>query len=59
MSGEEWKKQIPPGFRFCPTDQEILQDYLLRYLTGQFIPPGIIRPFDVYERNPYHIPGII
>ncbi|XP_055832320.1 NAC domain-containing protein 2-like [Solanum dulcamara] len=58
IHGEEWKVQIPPGFRFCPTDVEILQHYLLSHVTGQFILPGIIREVDVYESNPYHLPGI-
>uniref|UniRef100_A0A0V0GT59 Putative ovule protein n=1 Tax=Solanum chacoense TaxID=4108 RepID=A0A0V0GT59_SOLCH len=61
MSGEdeEWKQQIPPGFKFCPSDEEILQYYLLRHVTGNYIPPGIIPQVDLYECNPDHLPGII
>ncbi|KAH0662832.1 hypothetical protein KY284_027763 [Solanum tuberosum] len=60
MSGEdeEWKQQIPPGFRFCPSDEEILQYYLLRHVTGNYILPGIIPQVDLYECNPDHLPGV-
>ncbi|XP_059302003.1 NAC domain-containing protein 2-like [Lycium ferocissimum] len=64
MSGEkeagfddQWKLHIPPGFRFAPTDVELIH-YLLRRMNGQFIYPGIIQEADVYERNPFHLPGI-
>lgn len=60
MSGEEeWKQQIPPGFRFIPTDEEILQYYLFRYVTGNYILPGIIPLVDLYECDPDYLPGII
>ncbi|KAJ8560638.1 hypothetical protein K7X08_022498 [Anisodus acutangulus] len=65
MSGEkeegfndQWQLQLPPGFRFVPTDVELLQYYLLRKVNGQFIYPGIIHEADVYERNPFHLPGM-
>ncbi|XP_027773316.1 NAC domain-containing protein 2-like [Solanum pennellii] len=59
MSGEEaWKQQIPPGFRFIPTDEEILQYYLFRYVTGNYILPGIIPLVDLYECDPDYLPGV-
>ncbi|KAK4719308.1 hypothetical protein R3W88_017646 [Solanum pinnatisectum] len=50
MSGEEeWKQQIPADFKFCPTDEEMLQYYLLHHVTGNYTLPGIIYQFDLYE----------
>ncbi|KAM3308040.1 NAC domain-containing protein 83-like [Capsicum chacoense] len=62
MSGEQevyyddqWKQDIPPGFRFAPTDAELLLHYLRRKVNGESILPGIIHEVDVYECNPYHL----
>lgn len=54
MSGEEeWKQQIPTGFKFCSTDEEILQYYLLHHVIGNYTLLGIIYQFDLYGCNPY------
>ncbi|WMV35202.1 hypothetical protein MTR67_028587 [Solanum verrucosum] len=58
VEDEEWKQQIPPGFKFCPSDEEILQYYLLRHVTRNYIPPEIIPLVDLYECNPDHLPGV-
>ncbi|CAN4098447.1 unnamed protein product [Withania somnifera] len=59
FSGDEWKQLVPPGFRFAPTDVELLQYYLFRKVHGQYITPGVIHDADVYQCNPIHLPGVL
>ncbi|PIA30338.1 hypothetical protein AQUCO_05600045v1 [Aquilegia coerulea] len=44
------KKRIPPGFRFCPSDQQLLKFYLRRKLTGEAL-PGVIPEKVFYGEN--------
>ncbi|PIA30415.1 hypothetical protein AQUCO_05600099v1 [Aquilegia coerulea] len=44
------KKRIPPGFRFCPSDQQLLKFYLRRKLTGEPL-PGVIPEKVFYGEN--------
>lgn len=57
----EWKKFIPIGYRFVPTDHELLKYYLLAKVYGGFISPGvgmsIIRETDVYQCQPANLLG--
>ncbi|KAG5632922.1 hypothetical protein H5410_004639 [Solanum commersonii] len=56
VPSEEWKQQIPPGLKFCPSNEEILQYYIFRHVTGNYILYGIISQVDLYECNSYHLP---
>ncbi|KAA8523229.1 hypothetical protein F0562_009651 [Nyssa sinensis] len=58
MEAEDWKKYIPIGFRFCPTDYELFIYYLRAKMYSEFIFPGIIHDVDVYQYDPYHLPGM-
>ncbi|PVH37986.1 hypothetical protein PAHAL_5G143500 [Panicum hallii] len=42
---------LPPGFRFVPTDQEVIAYYLLRRIRGQPLPVG-----DILEDDPLSAP---
>ncbi|MCD9640852.1 hypothetical protein HAX54_026559 [Datura stramonium] len=53
---EQWKLQLPTGYRFVPTDSELLRHYLFRKVNGLFIHAGIIHDVDVYECNPFNLP---
>lgn len=54
----EWKKYMPIGYRFDPTDYQLLKYYLLARVNGAFFLPGIIEDVDVYQCHPSKIPGI-
>lgn len=54
MSGE---LQLPPGFRFHPTDEELVMHYLCRKCTNQPIPVPIIKDIDLYRFDPWLLPG--
>ncbi|KAI4323285.1 hypothetical protein L6164_022903 [Bauhinia variegata] len=47
---------LPPGFRFHPTDEELVAYYLERKLTGQTIELEIIPEVDLYKCEPWDLP---
>lgn len=49
----------PPGFRFHPTDEELVLFYLKRKICKKKIKFDIISETDVYKWDPEELPGII
>lgn len=49
--------QLPPGFRFHPTDEELVIHYLCRKCASQPIAVPIIAEIDLYKYNPWDLPG--
>ncbi|XP_020595437.1 NAC domain-containing protein 48-like [Phalaenopsis equestris] len=49
--------QLPPGFRFHPTDDELVVHYLCRKCAGLPIAVPIIAELDLYKFDPWHLPG--
>ncbi|XP_031258381.1 NAC domain-containing protein 17-like isoform X2 [Pistacia vera] len=47
----------PPGFRFHPTDEELVVYYLKRKICNRKIKLDIIRETDVYKWDPEELPG--
>lgn len=47
----------PPGFRFHPTDEELVLYYLKRKICGKKLKLDIIRETDVYKWEPEELPG--
>ncbi|KAG8378244.1 hypothetical protein BUALT_Bualt08G0117500 [Buddleja alternifolia] len=50
--------QLPPGFRFHPTDEELVMHYLCRKCASQSISVPIIAEIDLYKYDPWHLPGL-
>ncbi|KAL2503605.1 NAC domain-containing protein 2 [Abeliophyllum distichum] len=50
--------QLPPGFRFHPTDEELVMHYLCRKCTSQSISVPIIAEIDLYRHDPWDLPGL-
>ncbi|KAG0461368.1 hypothetical protein HPP92_021665 [Vanilla planifolia] len=49
--------QFPPGFRFHPTDQELIKQYLWKKATGSLpMEWAIIADIDLYKFNPWELP---
>ncbi|WP_413770528.1 NAC family transcription factor, partial [Vibrio vulnificus] len=44
----EAELNLPPGFRFHPTDDELVEHYLCRKAAGQRLPVPIIAEVDLY-----------
>lgn len=50
--------ELPPGFRFHPTDDELVNHYLCRKCAGQAIAVPIIAEIDLYKFDPWQLPGL-
>ncbi|KAL6620272.1 hypothetical protein ACP70R_035411 [Stipagrostis hirtigluma subsp. patula] len=48
--------QLPPGFRFHPTDEELVVHYLCRRCAGLPIAVPIIAEVDLYKHDPWQLP---
>nr|ABY67929.1 NAC-like protein [Zea mays] len=56
MSGAGPDLQLPPGFRFHPTDEELVMHYLCRRCAGLPIAVPIIAEIDLYKFDPWQLP---
>ncbi|KAJ1695808.1 hypothetical protein LUZ63_012506 [Rhynchospora breviuscula] len=52
---EEEYCSVPPGFRFHPTEEELVGYYLMRKVTSQKIDFDIIRDVDLYRIEPWDL----
>ncbi|KEH38789.1 putative transcription factor NAM family [Medicago truncatula] len=48
---------LPPGFRFYPTDEELLVQYLCRKVAGHHFSLQIIAEIDLYKFDPWILPS--
>jgi hypothetical protein len=48
---------LPPGFRFRPTDEELIGYYLKRKVKGLEIELDVIPMIDFYKFDPWELPG--
>ncbi|CAN4104157.1 unnamed protein product [Withania somnifera] len=48
---------LPPGFRFYPTDEELLVQYLCRKVAGNDFDLQIIAEIDLYKYDPWVLPS--
>ncbi|KAM3353324.1 hypothetical protein ACQJBY_024470 [Aegilops geniculata] len=55
MSGGQ-ELNLPPGFRFHPTDEELVTHYLCRRCAGAPIAVPIITEIDLYKFDPWQLP---
>lgn len=51
------KLQLPPGFRFYPTDEELMVQYLCRKVAGHQFSLPIIGDIDLYKFDPWDLPS--
>uniref|UniRef100_A0A803QKZ7 NAC domain-containing protein n=1 Tax=Cannabis sativa TaxID=3483 RepID=A0A803QKZ7_CANSA len=49
--------KLPIGYRFCPTDEELLLHYLKRKVHALPLPASVISEFDVFQTDPWALPG--
>ncbi|XP_022717045.1 NAC domain-containing protein 72-like [Durio zibethinus] len=49
--------RLPPGFRFYPTDEELLVQYLCRKVAGHHFSLQIIGEVDLYKFDPWVLPS--
>jgi len=49
---------LPPGFRFHPTDEELVVHYLKRKASSAPLPVAIIADVDLYKFDPWELPSM-
>ncbi|TYJ16378.1 hypothetical protein E1A91_A10G248300v1 [Gossypium mustelinum] len=50
--GEEYFRSLPPGYRFKPRDEELVNYYLRLKISGLPLPPNRIREVNLYRHDP-------
>lgn len=50
------RSDLPPGFRFHPTDEELIIYYLRNQATSKPCPVSIIPEVDIYKFDPWQLP---
>lgn len=59
-SGDQVKEEkLPPGFRFHPTDEELITYYLLNKISDANFTGRAIGDVDLNKCEPWDLPGII
>lgn len=56
MEGEQQTGCMPPGFRFFPTDEELITYYLARKAMDASFTSTAIRDVDLYKSEPWDLP---
>ena len=49
--------KMPIGYRFHPTDEELVVHYLKRKALSLPLPASVIPEFDVFQTDPWSLPG--
>ena len=49
---------VPPGFRFHPTEEELIEFYLRRKVDGKRFNIDLIAFVDLYRYDPWELPGL-
>jgi len=49
---------VPPGFRFHPTDEELVGYYLRKKVASQNIDLDVIKEIDLYRIEPWDLKGM-
>lgn len=50
---------VPPGFRFHPTDEELVDYYLRKKICSRRIELDVIKDVDLYKIEPWDLQGNI
>ncbi|KAK9063599.1 hypothetical protein SSX86_017470 [Deinandra increscens subsp. villosa] len=56
MVGRDDNSNLPPGFRFHPTDEELIMFYLRNQALSKPCPVSIIPEVDIYKFDPWELP---
>ena len=50
---------LPPGFRFYPSDEELVCHYLHKKIAHEDVSKGTLVDIDLHTCEPWQLPGII
>lgn len=51
--------KLPPGFRFHPRDEELINEYLAKKLSGEFHSCPMMEDVDLNKVEPWELPGTL
>lgn len=54
----EWKRGLPPGVKFVPSQEEFIYYLLKKVCTGRIDFDGVIRDIDLYKYEPEDLKGM-
>ncbi|CAJ1953407.1 unnamed protein product, partial [Sphenostylis stenocarpa] len=57
VMGTPQSNNLPPGFRFHPTDEELILHYLRKKVASIPLPVSIIAEVDIYKCDPWELPA--
>ncbi|KAK4769981.1 hypothetical protein SAY87_030513 [Trapa incisa] len=57
MEGESKEETLPPGFRFHPTDEELITFYLMKKISDTNFTARAIGDVDLNKSEPWELPG--
>ena len=57
-TSSQQQPNLPPGFRFHPTDEELVVHYLKKKVDSVPLPVSIIADVDLYKFDPWELPGM-
>ncbi|KAK2654792.1 hypothetical protein Ddye_014648 [Dipteronia dyeriana] len=46
---------MPPGYKFCPNDEELILSYLMKKVSNRCLPCNVIIDVDLYKFNPWDL----
>ncbi|CAI9779645.1 unnamed protein product [Fraxinus pennsylvanica] len=52
LTDDEYFGSLPPGFRFVPSEDELIHEYLNKKIRNEKLPPNKINVLNLYEFNP-------
>ncbi|KAF0929437.1 hypothetical protein E2562_021542 [Oryza meyeriana var. granulata] len=59
MAGlREMESTLPPGFRFCPSDEELVCFYLRNKVANHRVASGTLIDVDLHAREPWELPEV-
>lgn len=59
MAGlREMESTLPPGFRFCPSDEELVCFYLRNKVANHRVASGTLVDVDLHAREPWELPEV-
>ncbi|KAG8650432.1 hypothetical protein MANES_07G038914v8, partial [Manihot esculenta] len=56
---ERYFNSLPVGYRFAPSDDELIRYYLLRKISNEPLPPNRIHVVDLYNYSPQQLAGFL
>ncbi|CAB4286725.1 unnamed protein product [Prunus armeniaca] len=55
---DKYINDLPSGYRFVPTDEELIEEYLKKKIKNELLPINRFREVDVYKYHPEELTGM-